>query len=700
MTHYRRKFLRLCGLTGIGALAGCSGINTDESTQKSRSTSNLGGANFDFEYVQDQDQVIIQYNGGAEIVAGDLQVRSSNGLQIQWSQLGSTVAGSNDRISPDATAVLGENVLNWEEPVSGDETIRLVHTGRDAPATLGRFTPPEQSTLTSTVPQVDTPTPTEEPTATPTPELDTTAPSISAFSISNPSGQNLRTSFESDEQLADIEVTITGAASTVLTESAFSETTNGGIYSYEATYGANSDGDYTAGLTEAADMSGNDGANAESVTLSVDTTTSTTLALRHKLNGDFSDSVNNITGEPASDGYAFVEDRGGTVLELSGSGMSTSGGYYSIPQDELADYLATGGPFTIAQWVKPENNEGWEMIHSAPSASINIRYGNIRLNDFADGTNQFVAEADADEYVPNNEWSHVVGTVEPGEAAELYVDGELVASDSAGEDRGFSTSDTLTQAVGYHGDDNDGSFDAHFTGRIDDVRFYSGAMQPDQIKTLYQNTSETIQTDESDAPQTISESFEDGVPDAFVQHSDHLSIVDSGYNGGQALHGSNYCGTPCHEDPMATYTPSLLEDGVQLTRLEFYWQETSGSFGAAISLHDGSGTTAAGAATDNPEWVVVDPTVSGDEKWEQMHEGEGYDRWVRTEIVLDWDARTVEYRFNDQQSGTTATETVDMHTDVETITEVQFRSYTTGNGIEGITNGSIEHWWDEFTLEV
>jgi len=151
---------------------------------------------------------------------------------------------------------------------------------------------------------------------------------------------------------------------------------------------------------------------------------------------------------------------------------------------------------------------------------------------------------------------------------------------------------------------------------------------------------------------------------------------------------------------MATYTPSLLEDGVQLTRLEFYWQETSGSFGAAISLHDGSGTTAAGAATDNPEWVVVDPTVSGDEKWEQMHEGEGYDRWVRTEIVLDWDARTVEYRFNDQQSGTTATETVDMHTDVETITEVQFRSYTTGNGIEGITNGSIEHWWDEFTLEV
>jgi hypothetical protein len=541
MMEDRRKFLRLCGLATVGTLAGCSEIDIDESQANSPSTSNLGNANFTFEYVPEREQVRIQYNGTADIIAGDLQVRSSNDLQVQWSQLGSTVAGANDLIAPDATAVLGVDIINWGEPVDADETIRLVHTGRDAPATLGRFTPPEPSPLTSTVPQTgtstpdptdspttsSTPTPTETPTAepidtstasstptptetptteridtptttststpteTPTPESDTTPPSISAFSLSNPTGQTLRTSFDSDEPVVGIEVSISGAESTVLTESDFSESVSNGVYSYEATYEASSDGDYTAVLAEATDGSENDGASDESVTVSVtttETTSSVTLAFRHELNGDFSDSANSITGEPASDGYEFVEDRNGTVLELSGSGMSTSGGYYSIPQDAVAEYFSTGDPFTIAQWVKPENNEEWEMIHSAPSAAINTRFGNIRMNDFDNGSNQYVADADVAEYLPNNEWSHVVGTVEPGESADLYVDGELVGTDSADEDRGFRTNEGQTHAVGYHGDDVDGGFDSHFTGRIDDVRFYNGAMDAEQVQTLYQET--------------------------------------------------------------------------------------------------------------------------------------------------------------------------------------------------------------------
>jgi hypothetical protein len=80
----------------------------------------------------------------------------------------------------------------------------------------------------------------------------------------------LRTSFESDEDLASIEVSISGAEALVLTATDFSESVSGGSYTYEATYEASSDGDYTATLDEAADESGNDGAGGQSVTLTVE----------------------------------------------------------------------------------------------------------------------------------------------------------------------------------------------------------------------------------------------------------------------------------------------------------------------------------------------------------------------------------------------------------------------------------------------
>jgi hypothetical protein len=50
----------------------------------------------------------------------------------------------------------------------------------------------------------------------------------------------------------------------------FSEAVSSGTYTYEATYEASSDGDYTATLDEATDESGNDGASRQSVTISVE----------------------------------------------------------------------------------------------------------------------------------------------------------------------------------------------------------------------------------------------------------------------------------------------------------------------------------------------------------------------------------------------------------------------------------------------
>lgn len=275
----RRQYLATLGAASIAGVAGCSQSDMPtQSTQTEAPTSNLGGANFTFDYSTVDQQATIQFNGGADILAGELQIRSSTGLQAEWAQLGSSVASPDERISTGATAIIGPNILNWGQPVGPSEMIRIVYVGEETPATLGRFTPTESSTLTSTVPSTPTSEPTDEPTEPPTEEPttapDTTSPSVRAFSLSNPSGQELRTSFESDEELVTIEVTISGSESGSLDTADFSETVSSGTYTYEATYRAGSDGDYTATLNEAADGSGNDGASGQSVTITVTTTSS------------------------------------------------------------------------------------------------------------------------------------------------------------------------------------------------------------------------------------------------------------------------------------------------------------------------------------------------------------------------------------------------------------------------------------------
>ena len=94
-------------------------------------------------------------------------------------------------------------------------------------------------------------------------------PSISSYAVSNPSSQDVQVSFDSTDQLSTISVSISGAESATLTLGDFTETDNGGSYTYVATHAGSTDGDYTATLDTAADAGGNDGSSGESETVGV-----------------------------------------------------------------------------------------------------------------------------------------------------------------------------------------------------------------------------------------------------------------------------------------------------------------------------------------------------------------------------------------------------------------------------------------------
>lgn len=96
------------------------------------------------------------------------------------------------------------------------------------------------------------------------------------YSVSNPDGQDVAVSFDTDERLQTIAVAISGSESGTLTISDFAETDHGNdTYTYAVTYAGSSDGNYTATLNTAVDDAGNDGSTGQFGSVSIDTATPT-----------------------------------------------------------------------------------------------------------------------------------------------------------------------------------------------------------------------------------------------------------------------------------------------------------------------------------------------------------------------------------------------------------------------------------------
>jgi len=123
---------------------------------------------------------------------------------------------------------------------------------------------------------------------------DTTAPSISGFSVDDTSGQTVKVSFDSDEELNKISVTGTDDASgTTLDQGDFSEDTTDG-FTYTATLSTGEDGTFGATLDTAADAGGNDGASGQSDSATV-TVGQTTVTINSRTFDDGNSQSDSVT---------------------------------------------------------------------------------------------------------------------------------------------------------------------------------------------------------------------------------------------------------------------------------------------------------------------------------------------------------------------------------------------------------------------
>jgi len=107
---------------------------------------------------------------------------------------------------------------------------------------------------------------------------DVTAPSISNYSVTNPTSQDVQVSFDSNEKLVGIAAEVSGAEEGQLLGEAgetgfqgdWSES-GSGPYTYTATYSGSTDGEYTITLLDALDDAGNNGATNNTQTVAVST---------------------------------------------------------------------------------------------------------------------------------------------------------------------------------------------------------------------------------------------------------------------------------------------------------------------------------------------------------------------------------------------------------------------------------------------
>jgi PGF-CTERM protein len=205
-----------------------------------------------------QGTVTVTINGRND---APVAVASSNTTNINnGNGVGFDATGSSD---------VDGDTLTYDWDVDGDGTDEYTDTAK--PEHTYTETGTYQVTLT-----VDDGSTTTADTLTVT-VRDGTAPTISSLGVTNPSGKDVAVTFDSDEQLASINVAISGAESATLTDADFTETDNSdGTYTYEATYSGSADGDYTVTLEATEDAAGNDGASGQSESVVIDTTNPST----------------------------------------------------------------------------------------------------------------------------------------------------------------------------------------------------------------------------------------------------------------------------------------------------------------------------------------------------------------------------------------------------------------------------------------
>ncbi|MCX8175563.1 MAG: LamG domain-containing protein [Candidatus Micrarchaeota archaeon] len=226
-------------------------------------------------------------------------------------------------------------------------------------------------------------------------------------------------------------------------------------------------------------------------------------------------------------GYWKLDEEGGTFYAIDSSRRGNSGflsGSFSSQEDGRAgralvfdgttsaanltdsdDFNPRKQSFSIAFWVNASGEQAsdWPVIIAKqpqgaeyPGYSIDIpsiEIGGIRACYYSsvDSCNDGGGEVYSDGRIVGTGWHHVAAVFDRTEnRVMLYVDGVLQMNSA----EGFSSAGSIANegALYIGARFRDGAFTQHFTGALDDVRFYGRALSPQEVKRIYSNSNNLL----------------------------------------------------------------------------------------------------------------------------------------------------------------------------------------------------------------
>ncbi|UCD50939.1 MAG: LamG domain-containing protein, partial [Phycisphaerales bacterium] len=193
------------------------------------------------------------------------------------------------------------------------------------------------------------------------------------------------------------------------------------------------------------------------------------------LDGDATDASPSGNNGTIVGNVAAVPDRYG----VPSGALSFPGEAESYVDLGDASQLQTTGAMTLAAWVflnGSNQNSGsiitkqdgsgtgsWDLSIAADADGV----ANAALFQVASSLSDSIRVSDA-EPLPTDRWVHIVGVYRPGRAIELYVDGQLRASSTAGVPSSQFSDNGAPVLIG----SRSGCSDCGWDGRLDEVRVY------------------------------------------------------------------------------------------------------------------------------------------------------------------------------------------------------------------------------------
>lgn len=206
--------------------------------------------------------------------------------------------------------------------------------------------------------------------------------------------------------------------------------------------------------------------------------------------------------------YTFDEGQGITVQDVSGSGRD--GTLHGSPdwsgqghKNQALIFSGTSGNFvhagndpelqpgslTLSYWIKRTgtmNDKENVLLWFKPEGSFAgngffVTYNGNSSIVFVDGANGFYVKQSPEEFLPLNEWTHIVFTFDAAtKSGMIYRNGVAQQVDLEGSPQSITaTNDAKKIGVSGYGDG------AQLNAGLDDFRIYNGAMNASQVKAIY-----------------------------------------------------------------------------------------------------------------------------------------------------------------------------------------------------------------------